>query len=193
MDAPLTIILVGENPARIAILEDGLRDAGLHAVRLADGASLLARIAAIDPDAVMIDLENPCSDRLAQMFEVSRAANRPVAMFVDQADAEAIQSSVEAGVSAFIVDGLTKARVKTILDLCISRFNAFSRLQSELAQTRSALAERKVVDRAKVILMKARNLSEENAYALLRRTAMNENKKIADVAQSVITAAALFK
>jgi response regulator NasT len=114
-------------------------------------------------------------------------------MFVDQADSASIQASVDAGVSAYIVDGLKKERIKSILDLCISRFNAFSRLQSELEQTKSALEERKVIDRAKGILMKAKNLSEEQAYALLRKTAMNENRKIAEVAQSVITAAELFK
>jgi response regulator NasT len=83
--------------------------------------------------------------------------------------------------------------VQNILDLCISRFNAFSRLQDELDRTRSALEERKVIDRAKGILMKMKNISEEDAYALLRRTAMNENRKIAEVAQSVVTAAELLK
>jgi two-component system, response regulator / RNA-binding antiterminator len=83
--------------------------------------------------------------------------------------------------------------VKNILDLCISRFNAFSRLQEELDRTKTALEERKVIDRAKGILMKARGLSEEEAYALLRKTAMNEKKKIAEIAQSVITAAELLK
>jgi two-component system, response regulator / RNA-binding antiterminator len=124
---------------------------------------------------------------------VSRAVKRPIAMFVDQTDTASIQASVDAGVSAYIVDGLKKERIKSILDLCISRFNAFARLQTELEQTRSALAERKVIDRAKGILMTAKNLTEDAAYALLRRTAMNENRKIAEVAQSVITAAELFK
>ena len=127
------------------------------------------------------------------MFQVSRAVKRPVAMFVDQSDAASIEAAVDAGVSAYIVGGLRKERVKNILDLCISRFNAFSRLQDELDRTRSALEERKVIDRAKGILMKAKNLTEETAYAMLRKTAMNENKKIAEVAQSVITAAELFK
>ena len=156
-------------------------------------AHLLARIYAIDPDVILIDLENPSRDVLEQMFQVSRAVKRPVAMFVDQSDAASIEAAVDAGVSAYIVDGLRKERVKTILDLCISRFNAFARLQDELDRTRSALEERKVIDRAKGILMKAKNLTEETAYALLRKTAMNENKKIAEVAQSVITAAELFK
>ena len=87
----------------------------------------------------------------------------------------------------------SKERINSILDLCISRFNAFARLQDELDRTKDALEERKVIDRAKGILMKAKNLTEEEAYALLRKTAMNENKKIAEIAQSVITAAEMFK
>lgn len=114
-------------------------------------------------------------------------------MFVDQSDAASIQASVDAGVSAYIVGGLVKERVKNILDLCISRFNAFSRLQTELDQAKTALEDRKVIDRAKGILMKAKNLTEEEAYALLRKTAMNEKKKIAEIAQSVITASEMFK
>jgi two-component system, response regulator / RNA-binding antiterminator len=194
MDASLNIVIVDENPVRAAILEEGLREAGhINVVRIEGTAKLLARIYAIDPDVILIDLENPSRDVLEQMFQVSRIVKRPVAMFVDQADSASIQASVDAGVSAYIVDGLKKERIKSILDLCISRFNAFSRLQSELEQTKSALEERKVIDRAKGILMKAKKLSEEQAYALLRKTAMNENRKIADVAQSVITAAELFK
>jgi response regulator NasT len=194
MDASLNIVIVDDSPVRAAILEDGLREAGyVNVVRIEGTAKLLARIYALDPDVILIDLENPSRDVLEQMFQVSRIVKRPVAMFVDQADSASIQASVDAGVSAYIVDGLKKERIKSILDLCISRFNAFSRLQSELEQTKSALEERKVIDRAKGILMKAKNLSEEQAYALLRKTAMNENRKIAEVAQSVVTAAELFK
>src|SRR6266478_7151119 len=188
------IVIVDESPIRAAILEEGLREAGFTGVvHISEMHSLLARIYALDPDVILIDLENPSRDVLEQMFQVSRAVKRPIAMFVDQTDAASIQASVDAGVSAYIVDGLKKERIKSILDLCISRFNAFSRLQTELEQTRSALAERKVIDRAKGILMTVKNLSEDAAYALLRRTAMNENRKIAEVAQSVITAAELFK
>jgi response regulator NasT len=194
MDASLKIVIVDDSPVRAAILEEGLREAGyVNVVRIEGTTKLLARIYAIDPDVILIDLENPSRDVLEQMFQVSRIVKRPVAMFVDQADSASIQASVDAGVSAYIVDGLKKERIKSILDLCISRFNAFSRLQSELEQTKSALEERKVIDRAKGILMKAKNLSEEQAYALLRKTAMNENRKIAEVAQSVVTAAELFK
>jgi response regulator NasT len=194
MDASLKIVIVDKNPIRAAILEDGLREAGhVQVVHIDATAHLLARVYAIDPDVILIDLENPSRDVLEQMFQVSRAVRRPVAMFVDQSDAASIEAAVDAGVSAYIVGGLRKDRVKNILDLCISRFNAISRLQNELDRTRSALEERKVIDRAKGILMKVKNLSEESAYALLRKTAMNENKKIVEVAQSVITAAELFK
>ena len=194
MDASLKIVIVDKNPIRAAILGDGLREAGhVQVVHIDETAHLLARVYALDPDVILIDLENPSRDVLEQMFQVSRAVKRPVAMFVDQSDAASIEAAVDAGVSAYIVGGLRKDRVKNILDLCISRFNAFARLQSELDRTRNALEERKVIDRAKGILMKVKSLSEESAYALLRKTAMNENKKIVEVAQSVITAAELFK
>ena len=188
------IVIVDESPIRAAILEEGLREAGYTQVsQIGEMTNLLARIYTLDPDVILIDLENPSRDVLAQMFQVSRAVKRPIAMFVDQSDAASIEAAVDAGVSAYIVDGLKKERIKSVLDLCISRFNAFARLQDELDRTRNALEERKVIDRAKGILMKAKTISEAEAYALLRKTAMNENKKIADVAQSVVTAAELLK
>jgi response regulator NasT len=194
MGPSFKIVIVDENPIRAAILEEGLREAGhVQVVRIDDTSHLLARIYSIDPDVILIDLENPSRDVLEQMFQVSRAVRRPVAMFVDQSDRAQIEAAVDAGVSAYIVDGLRKERVQTVLDLCISRFNAFSRLQEELDRTRSALEERKVIDRAKGILMKAKSLTEEDAYTMLRRTAMQQSRKIADVAQSVITAAELLK
>jgi response regulator NasT len=194
MDPSLKIVIVDENPIRAAILEDGLREAGYaHVIRLDETSHLLTRIYSIDPDVILIDLENPSRDVLEQMFQMSRVVKRPIAMFVDQSDAASIEAAVDAGVSAYIVGGLRKERIKNILDLCISRFNAFARLQDELDRARTALEDRKVIDRAKGILMKAKNLNEEEAYALLRRTAMNEKKKIADVAQSVVTAAELLK
>ena len=194
MDPSFKIVIVDKNPIRAAILEDGLREAGhVHVVRIDETSHLLARIYAIDPDVILIDLENPSGDVLEQMLQVSRAVKRPVAMFVDQSDRASIEAAVDAGVSAYIVGGLRKERIKNVLDLCISRYNAFARLRDELERTRSALDERKVIDRAKGILMKAKSLSEEDAYGLLRKTAMNENKKIVEVAQSVITAAELLK
>ena len=188
------IAIVDESPIRAAILEEGLREAGYtEVVRIGEMQSLLSRIYALDPDVIVIDLENPSRDILEQMFQVSRAVRRPIAMFVDQSDTASIQASVDAGVSAYIVDGLKKERLKPILDLCISRFNAFSRLQDELDRTKSALEERKVIDRAKGILMKLKGLTEEEAYVLLRSTAMREKKKICEIAQSILTASELLK
>jgi len=188
------IVIVDESPIRAAILEEGLREAGYTSVvRISEMQSLLARIYALDPDIILIDLENPSRDILEQMFQVSRAVRRPIAMFVDQSDAASIQASVDAGVSAYIVDGLKKERIKPILDLCVSRFNAFSKLQDELDRTRSALEERKVIDRAKGILMKLKGLTEEEAYVLMRSTAMREKKKIGEIAQSILTASELLK
>jgi response regulator NasT len=188
------IAIVDENPIRAAILEEGLREAGFTSVeRVGEMKNLLARIYQIDPDVILIDLENPSRDVLEQMFQVSRAVRRPIAMFVDQSDAASIQASVDAGVSAYIVDGFRKERIKSIIDLCISRFNAFAKLQDELERTKNALEERKVIDRAKGILMKLKNLSEDEAYVLMRSTAMREKKKIAEIAQSIITASELLK
>jgi response regulator NasT len=194
MDPQLNIVIVDENPVRAAILTEGLREAGMVQItHLEVTTNLLARIYEIDPDVILIDLENPSRDMLEQMFQVSRIVKRPIAMFVDHSDSASIQASVDAGVSAYIVDGLKKERMKHILDLCISRFNAFTRLETELHNARSALEDRKVIDRAKGILMKAKGLSEEQAYVLLRSTAMNEKKKIAEIAQSVITASEILK
>ncbi len=193
-DSSFKIVIVDESPIRAAILKEGLRDAGFTSVEhISEMQNLLARIYRIDPDVILIDLENPSRDILEQMFQVSRAVRRPIAMFVDQSDAASIQQSVEAGVSAYIVDGLKKERIKPILDLCISRFNAFSKLQDELDRTRSALEDRKILDRAKGLLMKAKGLTEEEAYVLIRSTAMREKKKIGEIAQSIITAAELLK
>ena len=193
-DSSFKIVIVDESPIGAAILNEGLRDAGFTSVEhISEMHNLLARIYAMDPDVILIDLENPSRDILEQMFQVSRAVRRPVAMFVDQSDAASIQESVEAGVSAYIVDGLKKERIKPILDLCISRFNAFSKLQDELDRTKSALEDRKVLDRAKGLLMKMKSLSEEEAYVLIRSTAMREKKKIGEIAQSIVTAAELLK
>lgn len=193
VDTNLTILVIDENPVRTAILEDGLREAGYTRIVSLDSThELLRKVFTIDPDVILIDLANPSRDVLEQMFQVSRTVKRPIAVFVDQSDTAMIEASVDAGVSAYIVDGLRKERVKPILDMTVSRFNAFDRLARELEQARSELAERKVIERAKGILMKSRGISEEDAFALLRKTAMNEKKKLADIAQSVVTAAQLL-
>lgn len=193
-DKRLSIAIIDENQLRAAILEDGLRASGVETVTvIRDRVNLLRKLVMIDPDVVIIDLENPSRDELEQMFQVSRVVARPVAMFVDQSDTAMIEAAVDAGVSAYVVDGLKGERIKAVVDMAISRFNAFSRLQGELEQARSELADRKVIDQAKGILMKSKGLSEHEAYELMRKTAMNQNRKLAEIAQSVVIAAGLLK
>lgn len=190
---PLNVLVIDENRLRAAVIEEGLREAGDFRVTVVhDMAGIARRIVEIDPDVVVIDIENPNRDMLEAMFQLSRAVNRPIAMFVDRSDTASIAAAVEAGVSAYVVNGLKKERVKPILDMAIIRFNAFSRMARELEEARTELENRKLIDRAKGILMKSRGLSEPDAYALLRRTAMNQNRKITDVAQSLIMAAGLL-
>ncbi len=189
----LAILVIDENRIRASIIEAGLRESGHDNVTVVyDIAGVARTIAAINPDVIVIDLENPNRDVLENMFQLSRTVQRPVAMFVDRADRASMEAAVEAGVSAYVVDGLKRERVKPILDMAIVRFNAFSRLSRELEEARSELEDRKVIERAKGILMTSKGLSEEDAYALLRKTAMNQNRKIAEIAQSLVTAAGLL-
>lgn len=192
-NSQLSILIIDENHIRASIIEDGLREAGHTRVAVIHDVHEVARtIQATSPDVIVIDLENPKRDTLEHFFSLSRAIQRPIAMFVDRSDSAMIEKAVEAGVSAYVVDGLKKERVKPILDMAISRFNAFSRLTRELEQARSELEDRKIIDQAKGILMKTRGLAEADAYALLRSTAMNQNRRIVDIAQSLLTTADLL-
>lgn len=190
----LKILVIDENPIRTAILQEGLRDAGFMQVEtVTDMTGLVDQIYKIDPDVLIIDLENPNRDLLEQMFQVSRIVKRPIAMFVDQAEGGDIEAAVEAGVTTYIVDGLTRERVRPILNLTLSRFRAFTKLEQELEAAKSALEERKIIDKAKGILMESKSLNEADAYSLLRKTAMNQNKRIAEVAEALVQAAELLK
>lgn len=190
----MRILLVDQNVTRASILEEGLKEAGYPDVTVVrDMQNLLRRIVDEDPDVIFIDLENPNRDVLEQMFQVSRCVRRPVAMFVDRSDTDMIKAAVEAGVGAYVVDGLKKERVKAILDMAVSRYHAFSGLREELETAKQALSERKVVERAKGILMKEKGLTEETAYALMRKAAMNEGKRVLEIAQAVVTATGLLK
>ena len=181
------ILIIDENAARAAIIEEGLREAGhLNVGWLSSTRNLLAQIVAIDPEIIVIDLGSPNRDVLEQMFQVSRLVKRPVAMFVDQSDSASIRDAMLAGVSAYVVDGLKKERVKHILDMCVERFAVFSELQEELELAKTALSDRKVIDRAKGILMASRAISEPEAYALLRTAAMNGKRRISEVAADIV-------
>jgi response regulator NasT len=193
-DATLSILIVDQNVTRASILEEGLREAGYRDVTVQrEMQYLMRRILEVDPDVIFIDLQNPNRDVLEQMFQVSRSVQRPIAMFVDRSDTDMIEAAVAAGVGAYVVDGLKKERVKAVLDMAMSRFNAFNKLQEELTSARQALDERKLIERAKGILVKECGVSEEAAYAMLRKTAMNENRRLGEVARSVVTAARLLR
>lgn len=185
----LKILVVDEHPDRAAIVERGLVEAGYTRVSLI-GASvdLVSRVQVLEPDVIIIDLENPDRGTLEEMFQVSRAVQCPIAMFVDRSDTASIHAAIDAGVSAYVVDGLRQERIRPIIEMAVSRFEAFSRLRRERDEAQAKLADRKVVERAKGLLMRRKGLDEEDAYNLLRRAAMDRNRKLADIAQSVITA-----
>ncbi|MCP5403941.1 MAG: ANTAR domain-containing protein [Novosphingobium sp.] len=185
----MRIAIVDESPARASVIQEGLAELDdCEIFVVSDRNGLLARITEIAPDIVLMDLGNPSRDVLEEYFAVSRVLDRPIAMFVDESDEESIAASVEAGVSAYVVDGLAANRIRPLLDLAVRRFRAFARLQSDLAEARGQLAEREAVDKAKRILMDSRGLPEPEAYGELRRTAMNQGRRIADIAEAVITA-----
>lgn len=192
-EVSLKIAVVDESPARAAVIEEGLREAGYSDIHvLLERKALVARLHELAPDVVLINLENPGRDVLEESFALSRALARPIAMFVDQSDERSIAEAVDAGISAYVVDGMRKERIKPILELSVRRFNAFTRLQGELNEAKSALAERKVVDRAKALLMKKRGIDEPAAYALLRKQAMDSGRRIGEIADALVTALTLL-
>ena len=150
----MRIAIIGSSTTRSAIISDGLRQAGLDdLVLIVPAGPLMAQVEAAQPEVVLINLENPSRDQLEDFFTVSRALARPIAMFVDQSDTESTSAAIDAGVSAYVVDGLSKQRIKPVLDLAVRRFHAFSSLQRELDEAKNALAERATVDRAKACLL----------------------------------------
>ncbi len=191
---PLSVLVVDENVARAAIIEAGVREAGHDTVTVIhDVTGLARRIAVIAPDVIVIDIENPNRDLLESLFQLSRAVQRPIAMFVDRSDRASMEAAIDAGVSAYVVDGLRQERIRPILDMAISRFNAYSRMVRELEDVRSELEGRKVIDRAKAILMKSKGITEDAAHALLRKNAMNQNRKMSELAHSLVLAAGLLE
>ncbi|NLS28007.1 putative transcriptional regulatory protein pdtaR [Sphingomonas sp. S2M10] len=189
----MRIVIVDDSGARASVLEEGLREAGYDDIHFVPPrGAFVARIERMAPDVVLMDLGSPSRDTLEEMLLVSRALAKPIAMFVDQSDDTMIGAAIDAGVSAYVVDGLRKDRVKPILELAVRRFTAFSRMQSELDEARTALANRKTIDKAKAILMQQRGLNEADAYALLRSTAMNQGRRMVDVAEALITASSLL-
>ena len=172
---------------------DSLSEAGYEKIHvIAEASSLRRQISEFNPDLVLIDVADPSRDMLEEMALASGPLDRPVAMFVDQSDDALTTAAIEAGVSAYVIDGMRPDRVKPVMDAAIARFRMFQRMRTELAETKRALEERKVIARAKGLIMKARGVDEDEAYALLRKTAMDQGKRLADVAEALVATAGLL-
>lgn len=194
MPVSLSIVVVEPDPARARLIVDALREAGSYDIHVVSERAALARQVRLrDPDLVLVDMTDPSRDMLEELALASGPLDRPVALFVDRTEEGLSAAAIEAGLSAYVVDGLTRSRLKPVLDAAIARFRLFRRMRAELAETKRALEERKVIDRAKGLLMRARGLDEEAAYALLRKTAMDRNRRIAEVAEALVTAAGLLE
>ena len=194
MSKSLSIVVVERDRERALMIVDGLREAGEFDVFvIGEETGLARRIAERNPDLVLIDAGNPSRDVLEDLTTATVPMQRPVAMFVDQSDAATTKAAIEAGMSAYVVDGLRAERLKPILDAAIARFHMMQRMRVELTETRRALEERKVIDRAKGILMRNRGIGEEEAYGLLRKAAMDQGKRLVDLAQALVMATDLLK
>lgn len=190
----LSIVVVEKDRDRALLIVDALREAGdLRITVIGEESGLARKIAEQRPDLVLIDLRSPSRDVLEELALASGPMDRPVAMFVDRSDTGLTRAAIEAGVSAYVVDGLRPERIRPILDAAIARFHMFSRMRSELAATKAALEERKVIDRAKGLVMRAKGIGEDQAYGLLRKAAMDQGKRLVDVAQAIVTAADLLR
>jgi len=193
MGQPLCIVVVEEDRDRAVAIVDSLKESGDHEIHVFGNVSGLSRkIAAHAPDIVLIDIDNPTRDMLEELTLASGPLDRPVAMFVSGAAGGLAEAAIEAGMSAYVVDGLQPDRLKPVLDTAIARFRMVRQMRTELAETRRALEERKLIDRAKGLLMKARGIGEDEAYALLRKAAMDQGRRVADVAEALVTASGLL-
>ncbi|MEM8755435.1 MAG: ANTAR domain-containing protein [Pseudomonadota bacterium] len=195
---PMRIVVVERDRDRALTIVDGLRETGEDADAyeievIGDETGFARKVAAIQPDIVLIDLMNPSRDMLEELALASGPLERPVAIFADSTDDGAAKAMIEAGVSAYVVGGLAKERIRPVIDAAVARFHLFSRMRAELEATKAALVERKTVDRAKGLLMRAKGIGEDEAYALLRKTAMDQGRKIGEVAEALVTAADLLK
>ena len=189
----MRVLVVDESAERAEMLRAALRSAGYEvAASLSSSLTLLATIEKLQPDVIVIDTDSPSRDVLEHLVVMSEHTPRPVVMFASDGAPETIRAATRAGVSAYVVDGLDESRIKAIVDAAVARFEGFQALRAELAEANQKLAERKLVERAKGLLMKSRNLDEEAAYAALRKMAMDRKLKLADVAQKVVEAADLL-
>lgn len=182
------VMLIDAHSGRSAILEQALSDAGYRiTVRTAGTDRLLQQVRETRPDVILIDIDLPDRDTLEQLREIGQDQPRPIVMFAERSDPETTAAALRAGVSAYVVDDLNPRRLKPIMDVAIARFREYQALRRELEETRNRLAERKVIEKAKGLLMVQRNLNEEEAYQTLRKLAMDRNQRIGEVARTVVS------
>ena len=189
----LSILVIDESRCRAAEICAGLALAGHQvAAVLSSALDLSEQVQAIQPDVILIETDSPSRDTLEHLATLNRDLPRPVIIFAQAGDADSIRHAMKAGVAAYVVDGLEAARLKPIIEVAVARFGEDQALRRELAAASKKLSERKLVDRAKGLLMKSRNLDEEAAYAALRRLAMDRGKTLGDVAREVVDIAAIL-
>ena len=189
----LRVVLVDDEPVRAKLVKEALEAIGFDvAAVFGTGADLPRRVEELAPDVIIVDIDSPDRDILEDMRRVTHDHHRPVVMFAQDGDTEVIRAAVEAGVSAYVVDGLKPERVKAVVDVAIARFAQFQELRTELNKAKATLAERKLVEKAKGILMKRRACDEDEAYRLMRRMAMDQKLRLVDIANKVIEAADLL-
>ena len=185
----LRVLLVDDGAHRVHLIRDELARHGHEVVAVIDSAPLLHDcVQRLAPDVVIVDSESPTRDTLENLGVLSAVNPRPVVVFAEDAAAATIQHALRAGVSAYVVAGLQPARLEPVLQVAIARFENDAALRAQLAKSEQQLAGRKIVERAKGILMAEGGLDEEAAYARLRRLAMDRGKRLAEVAQSVVDA-----
>ncbi|OAN46607.1 histidine kinase [Paramagnetospirillum marisnigri] len=189
----LRVIVVDDERDRAALVKAALESDGFVVVAvLTSGTGLHAKVAELAADVIIVDIDSPDRDILEDMRRVGIEQNRPVVMFAQDGKPETIKAAVEAGVSAYVVDGLNPSRVKPVIDVAIARFAQFQDLRAQLDKAKSTLAERKQIEKAKGILMKRRQIEEDAAHGLLRKMAMDQKLRLIDVANKVIEAAELL-
>ncbi len=192
-EPPLFVLLLDSNMERAKIVEAGLQGAAVvQHVALKSGADLLDKIERSQPDAIIIDCESPERDTIENLQIVARNNPRPIVMFVEKGDGALAKEAVRAGVSSYIVDGLSRERVLPVLEIAIERFKMFNALWQDLEKSKADLEARKVIERAKGLLMQKRSLSENDAYVAMRKMAMKQSKTIKEIAESMLEVASLF-
>lgn len=181
-------MLVDDQPERSAMVEKVLTDAGFNVISAIPSCTgLLFQMEQHQPDIILIDLDSPDRDVLDSLTIINTHNPKPVVMFSREDDPDFISKAVQSGVTAYQLDSINPAKVKPVIDLAMAQFKAFQSLREELDSAKTQLADRKIIERAKGLLMRIHKVDEEDAYATLRSLAMENNQRLAATAQSVVT------